>query len=291
MARRTFGAYLLRRSLSPFAAAAVVSVSALISAAEPLRKPDDLANFASNSAVRERLSTVFATPWQTSKSDFAVGSDGKIRRPIRPEIGQNDALAGTFDAAIIEIEKESQNKSISKVGATDTCGPSPAAPNEIKRLIAASADRHGVDAGFALAIAFAESRFDRQRNSVKGARGPMQLIPETAARFGVDDICDPAANIDGGVAYLRQLFDEFQNPLLVAAAYNAGESRIRASGGIPPISETLGFVAEVVNYQIAITRTVGRAGRATQDPRVREATTVGSGTKSRPRWVDGVLQF
>ena len=75
----------------------------------------------------------------------------------------------------------------------------------------------------AVAVAMAESRLDRLRNSPKGARGPMQLIPETAARFGVTDICDPEENIDAGVRYLRELSGEFRNPLLIAAAYNAGE--------------------------------------------------------------------
>lgn len=80
----------------------------------------------------------------------------------------------------------------------------------------------------------------------------MQLMPATAARFGVEDICDPAQNIEGGVKYLRALLDEFQNPLLVAAAYNSGEQRIYEHGGIPPFKETVGYVAKVVNYQLGL---------------------------------------
>jgi len=109
-----------------------------------------------------------------------------------------------------------------------------------------------VDERFATAITWAESGFDQSRNSPKGARGPMQLMPATAARFGVEDICDPAQNIEGGVRYLRALLDEFQNSLLVAAAYNSGEQRIYQHGGIPPFKETVSYVAKVVNYQIGL---------------------------------------
>ncbi|TIR62696.1 MAG: lytic transglycosylase domain-containing protein, partial [Mesorhizobium sp.] len=100
------------------------------------------------------------------------------------------------------------------------CGPSPLSATEIKSLVVETARRHKVDEVFATAIAWAESGFDRIRNSNKGARGPMQLMPATAERFGVRDVCDPAQNIEGGMKYLRVLLNEFQNPLLVAAAYN-----------------------------------------------------------------------
>ena len=80
----------------------------------------------------------------------------------------------------------------------------------------------------------------------------MQLMPATAARFGVKDICDPAQNIDGGMKYLRVLLDEFQSPLLVAAAYNSGEQRIYEHGGIPPFTETVEYVAKVVNFQLGL---------------------------------------
>ena len=80
----------------------------------------------------------------------------------------------------------------------------------------------------------------------------MQLMPETADRFGVSNVCDPAQNIDAGVRYLRELGDEFLNPLLVAAAYNAGEGRVRQYGGIPPFKETVRYVAEVVNIQLGL---------------------------------------
>lgn len=134
----------------------------------------------------------------------------------------------------------------------DECAPSPLTPESVRYLVVQSARRHRVDEVFAEAIAWAESDFDRWRNSPKGARGPMQLMPETAARFGVYDICDPAQNIDGAMRYLRVLFDEFQNPLLVAAAYNSGEHRIYEHAGIPPFAETVRYLAKVINYQLGL---------------------------------------
>ena len=70
----------------------------------------------------------------------------------------------------------------------------------------------GVDPEFAKAIAWAESRYDQIRNSPKGARGPMQLMPSTAIGLGVQDPCDPKSNVDGGIRHLRALIEEFQNP-------------------------------------------------------------------------------
>jgi len=83
--------------------------------------------------------------------------------------------------------------------------------------------------------------------SVKGATGLMQLMPPTAARFGVTDIRDPSQNIKGGVAYLDWLMGEFAgDPIMVLAAYNAGEGAVRKHGGVPPYSETRAYVPKVL---------------------------------------------
>ncbi|WP_076363705.1 lytic transglycosylase domain-containing protein [Phaeovulum vinaykumarii] len=83
--------------------------------------------------------------------------------------------------------------------------------------------------------------------SSAGAVGLMQLIPATAARFGVTDATDPAQNIRGGVAYLDWLMGEFEHePLMVIAAYNAGENAVKSAGGVPPYAETRGYVPKVL---------------------------------------------
>ncbi|MDX0060717.1 transglycosylase SLT domain-containing protein [Sinorhizobium meliloti] len=180
---------------------------------------------------------------------------------------------------------------------TKDCGPSPLSPKEVKSLVVETARKYRVDEVFATAIAWTESGFDQSRNSPKGARGPMQLMPATAARFGVTDICDPAENIEGGMKYLRFLLDEFQNPLLVAAAYNSGEQRIYQHGGIPPFQETVGYVAKVVNYQLGLPMPAakGKARPAAAPQAVSDASDSGDAgviaVKKTGKFVGGVMHF
>lgn len=95
------------------------------------------------------------------------------------------------------------------------------------------------------AVIQVESGYDERAVSRTGAKGLMQLMPETARRFNVSDPFDARQNIEGGVRYLRQLLDQFPTKLAVAA-YNAGESAVRRFRGIPPYAETRGYVARVM---------------------------------------------
>lgn len=104
-----------------------------------------------------------------------------------------------------------------------------------------------VSPALALAVASVESGGDPTAESPKGAHGLMQLIPDTAARFGVEDASDPAQNIAGGVKYLDWLMGEFDgDPVLVLAAYNAGEGAVRRNDGVPPYAETRDYVPKVL---------------------------------------------
>jgi len=108
-------------------------------------------------------------------------------------------------------------------------------------------DRHavafGVDPVLVRAVIQVESDFDPRCVSNKGARGLMQLMPETARRYGVRSIFDPEENIRGGVRYLGDLLGMFNNDLPRAlAAYNAGEGAVLKYAGIPPYSETMTYV-------------------------------------------------
>ena len=117
-------------------------------------------------------------------------------------------------------------------------------------LIIQAANEAGVDAALVRAIVTVESGYDPTAVSRKGAKGLMQLMPETASRFAVFDPLDPAANIRGGVRYLRLLQEMFPGRLpWVLAAYNAGENAVLRHGGIPPYRETQGYVKRVLaNY-------------------------------------------
>lgn len=108
------------------------------------------------------------------------------------------------------------------------------------------APAYGVEPRLALAIIQAESGFQVSAKSNMNAQGLMQLIPETAERFGVRKIMDPRENIRGGLAYLRWLLSYFEGDVvLVTAAYNAGEGAVVRYRGVPPYAETRQYVARV----------------------------------------------
>lgn len=104
-----------------------------------------------------------------------------------------------------------------------------------------------VSPALVLAVMGIESMGNPDAVSSAGATGLMQLIPATASRFGVTDITDPAQNIKGGVAYLNLLMGMFnRDPVLVLAAYNAGEGAVTANDGVPPYAETRDYVPKVL---------------------------------------------
>ena len=110
-----------------------------------------------------------------------------------------------------------------------------------------------VSPALALAVMAVESAGNPAAESSAGAQGLMQLIPATAERFGVTDPFLPAQNIRGGVAYLDWLLREFdRDPLMVLAAYNAGEGAVQANDGVPPYAETRDYVPKVLAaWQVA----------------------------------------
>ena len=120
------------------------------------------------------------------------------------------------------------------------------APAWIARLVANMAPNHGLDPDLVLAVIRVESAFDPRAVSVRDARGLMQLIPDTARRFGVRDSFDPRQNVQGGMKYLRWLLDMFDGDLEKAlAGYNAGENRVERYNGVPPFPETREYIARL----------------------------------------------
>jgi hypothetical protein len=109
---------------------------------------------------------------------------------------------------------------------------------------------HDVDPALISAIIMAESSFNPQAVSRRGARGLMQLMPATARSLGVLDSFDPGWNIDGGVRYFRYLLDRFDGDVYLSlAAYNAGSQNVRAYRGVPPFRETRDYIKKVLDYQ------------------------------------------
>ena len=124
-------------------------------------------------------------------------------------------------------------------------------------IIATASKHHGVDVALVHAVITAESGYNPSAVSRAGARGLMQLMPETAKRFGVQNIMDPSENVHGGVKYLSELLTLFKgDKKLALAAYNAGENAvIRAGHKIPPYAETENYVPKVLGlYQKFQTR-------------------------------------
>jgi len=118
---------------------------------------------------------------------------------------------------------------------------------DIDAVISAVATRYGISVDLIAAVIEAESEFNPRAVSRTGARGLMQLMPETAAMLGVSDPFDPLENIEGGVRHLCSLMDRFNGNLpLVLAAYNAGERAVINHGGIPPYRETRQYVNRIL---------------------------------------------
>jgi hypothetical protein len=117
-------------------------------------------------------------------------------------------------------------------------------------LIETASRTHGVDPNLVHAVITAESGYNARALSRAGAQGLMQLMPDTARRYGVQNSWDPAENINGGVKYLRDLIQMFEGNLeLAVAAYNAGENAvIRYGRKIPPYAETVHYVPKVLGF-------------------------------------------
>lgn len=111
--------------------------------------------------------------------------------------------------------------------------------------IRAAERKHALPFGLLDALIWQESRYNPRAISPAGAGGLTQLMPGTASDLGVRNRFDPAANIDGGARYLRQMLDQFGGVHLALAAYNAGPGAVQRAKGIPNNRETPGYVRKV----------------------------------------------
>lgn len=159
---------------------------------------------------------------------------------VSPSLGESD---GRFSQAVAMLSQGPDGQSVA--------APRLQSLQEIARVhgndILGATIGTSVSPALVLAVIGIESAGKIAAVSPKGAQGLMQLIPDTAARFGVTDSTDPAQNIRGGVAYLDWLMQEFNgDPLMVLAGYNAGEGAVRSNGGVPPYDETRAYVPKVL---------------------------------------------
>jgi len=121
--------------------------------------------------------------------------------------------------------------------------------NQYDAMISDCSKKYQVDFALIKAMIRAESGFNPIAVSRKGAKGLMQLMPETALRMNVSNLFNPRDNIEGGVRYFKYLLSLFNNDLqLSLAAYNAGENIVAELGSIPPYRETMDYVKKVLSY-------------------------------------------
>ena len=115
-----------------------------------------------------------------------------------------------------------------------------------EKFIRAAAEKYGVDADLIHCVVAVESNFNPNAISPKNARGLMQLLPQTAARYGVKNIFDPEENINAGTRYLKELITKYHDITLALAAYNAGPERVDQFGRrVPPYLETMKYVQRI----------------------------------------------
>jgi soluble lytic murein transglycosylase-like protein len=118
---------------------------------------------------------------------------------------------------------------------------------ELMAIVSEAALRHGLEPELLCAVAWVESRLKPYAVSPMGARGLMQLMPDTARRAGVRDMNNPVESAEGAARYLRSLLDRYDNDVTLAlAAYNAGEGAVRRGRPLPANAPTLIFVQTVL---------------------------------------------
>jgi soluble lytic murein transglycosylase-like protein len=187
---------------------------------------------APNVTASQKLGKTAATAAQSlGNAAVAISPRAKIRKPAPKSPAKRATVAGRGVRNIVG----------QKLNGQTTGNPA------IDRLIVSAAMRNGIEPLLLYSVMCQESAFNSSAVSPKGASGLMQLMPATAARFGVKDIFDPAQNIEAGARYLRFLLDLFGGDVSLAlAGYNAGEGAVKKYGyTIPPYRETVNYVRKI----------------------------------------------
>ena len=123
------------------------------------------------------------------------------------------------------------------------------APEQWRSIIEKAAKAYNLPASLIAAIIRTESAFQAHAVSPKGARGAMQIMPETQKELGLEDPYDAEANVMAGSAYLRRQLDRFGSLELALAAYNAGPANVEKYGGVPPFPETRAYLQQVALHR------------------------------------------
>jgi soluble lytic murein transglycosylase-like protein len=178
---------------------------------------------------------------------LAVAATMAAATPAAAQVYKRTASDGTTYFTNIQPNPTYQRAAYTPPVAREPQRPASADYGLYSREIAEASARYAVPERLIWAVIRVESGFDPRAVSSKGARGLMQLMPETAALLGVRDVFSPRDNIHGGARHLRGMMDRFHYDLPMAiAAYNAGERPVATFRGIPPYPETREYVARVL---------------------------------------------
>ncbi len=181
-------------------------------------------------------------------SDLAILHNGfSIRHERRETVGSVTRLyLSTDETAYVDIGTDQIERFEKDLSPLVSLTP-PARPQTLNEVINAISDRHHIDPDLINSVIHAESGFNPRAVSPKGARGLMQLMPQTAAQLGVSNPFDPRSNVEGGTRYLSELLQLYNFDLIKAlAAYNAGPQRVQHYRGVPPYDETRAYIARIV---------------------------------------------
>lgn len=176
-------------------------------------------------------------------ADLAILHNGfSIRHENREVIGSVTRLYVTHDkSGYVDVPTRDIDRF--EPDSSTASGASASLPE----LISTASGRYHLDPDLVNSVIHAESGFNPRAVSRKGARGLMQLMPQTASQLGVTDALNPEANVDGGTRYLRELLERYNFDLIKAlAAYNAGPQRVEQYHGVPPYYETQAYVAKII---------------------------------------------
>src|SRR5437870_1684553 len=178
---------------------------------------------------------------------LAVAAVAATATPAAAQVYKRTAADGTTYFTNIQPNPTYQRAAYTQAASREPQRPSSADYGIYAREIAEASARYAVPERLIWAVIRVESGFDHRAVSPRGARGLMQLMPETAAILGVRDCFNPRENIHAGARHLRGLMERFRYDLpLAIAAYNAGDKPVTAFRGIPPYPETREYVTRVM---------------------------------------------
>ncbi len=209
--------------------------------------------------MRLNLAIFFLCAWLLAPALHAqppANFEESVKAAMAPSISEQRASIHKQAAMLPAARSSFFATPLIAAGASDPdCDPLP--DERLEPLIADASRKTGVDRRLVRAVIDRESSGRPCALSARGAQGLMQLMPETAEEYDVDDPFDPQQNVEAGAKLLKSLLDRYKNdPSLALGAYNAGATRVDQADGVPPIPETVDYVSAILEKLRSLTATL-----------------------------------